>query len=185
MKRYLEAAILRDLQKKMVFLTGPRQAGKTTIAKRLANEFSSSVYLNYDSSADREIIEKEAWLPDIELIIFDEIHKKPDWKNYLKGIYDSKPAHQKILVTGSARLEIFNNVRGSLAGRYFLHRLFPLSPSECDKDNVEYTLDHFLERGGFPEPFLAETAIDANRCGFSIPIAYLLWMCSTLIKFKI
>ncbi|MFS8564111.1 MAG: DUF4143 domain-containing protein [Rhabdochlamydiaceae bacterium] len=45
----------------------------------------------------------------------------------------------------------------------FLHRLLPLSPAECDAVRVPYTLDHFLERSGFPEPFLATTNIDANR----------------------
>jgi hypothetical protein len=87
----------------------------------------------------------------------------PKWKNYLKGIYDTKPPGQKILVTGSARLEIFTKVGDSLAGRYFLHRLMPLSPAECDKVNVSYTIDRFLQRGGFPEPFLAEEAVDAER----------------------
>jgi predicted AAA+ superfamily ATPase len=87
----------------------------------------------------------------------------PNWKNYLKGVYDTKPAHQKLLVTGSARLEIFNHVGDSLAGRYFLHRLLPLSPAECAKVHVKYTIDRFLERGGFPEPFLTQDLIDANR----------------------
>ena len=85
------------------------------------------------------------------------------WKNYLKGVFDTKLPQQKILVTGSARLEIFNQVGDSLAGRFFLHRLMPLSPAECEKMNVAYSVDHFLERGGFPEPFFAETLIDANR----------------------
>jgi predicted AAA+ superfamily ATPase len=163
MNRYQTQAILKDLQKKMVLLAGPRQAGKTTLAKAIAQEFESFLYLNYDRLEDRKIILNEAWRPSVEFIILDEIHKMPRWKNYLKGVYDTKAPHQKILVTGSARLEIFNQVGDSLAGRYFLHRLMPLSPVECDKVNVNYTLDHFLERGGFPEPFLADTPIDANR----------------------
>lgn len=163
MERYQKQAILRDLQKKMVLLAGPRQAGKTTLAKEIAHEFSSSTYLNYDRLEDRKILLKEAWLSHTELLIFDELHKMPKWKNYLKGIYDTKPAFQKILVTGSARLEIFKQVGDSLAGRYFLHRLMPLSPAECEKVHLDYTLDRFLERGGFPEPFLTPDLIDANR----------------------
>jgi len=108
MERYQKKAILRDLHKKMVLLAGPRQAGKTTLAKAIAEEFSTSIYLTYDRSEDRKIILNESWLPSTELIILDEIHKMPQWKNYLKGIYDTKIAHQKILVTGSARLEIFS-----------------------------------------------------------------------------
>lgn len=162
MERYQKKIILSDLKKKMVLLAGPRQAGKTTLAKMIAKEFGSSTYLTYDRSEDRKIILKESWIPSVELIILDEIHKMPNWKNYLKGIYDTKLPHQKILVTGSARLEIFNQVGDSLAGRYFMHRLMPLSPRECDLVHADYTLDRFLERGSFPEPFLAEDLIDAE-----------------------
>lgn len=163
MERAQKNSILSDLQKKMVLLAGPRQAGKTTLAKSISQEFSSSVYLTYDRSEDRRIILNEGWLASTEFLILDEIHKMPKWKNYLKGVYDTKPVHLKILVTGSARLEIFNRVGDSLAGRYFLHRLMPLSPSECEKVQVKYSIDRFIERGGFPEPFLAENVIDAER----------------------
>ncbi|HEX2579728.1 MAG TPA: ATP-binding protein [Rhabdochlamydiaceae bacterium] len=163
MDRAQKKAILRDLHKKMVLLAGPRQAGKTTLAKEIAHEFKSSVYLTYDRLEDRKTILSESWLPSTELVILDEIHKMPKWKNFLKGVYDTKPSNQKILVTGSARLEIFNKVGDSLAGRYFLHRLLPLSPSECSKGGVEFPLDRFLERGGFPEPLLDKDPIDAER----------------------
>lgn len=163
MKRYQKDAILSDLAKKMVLLTGPRQAGKTTLAKDISKEFASSLYLNYDSRTDREIILSESWPSATELIILDEIHKMPEWKNYLKGVYDTKKPHQKFLITGSARLEIFTNVGDSLAGRYFLHRLLPLSPAECHKIGASYELERFIERGGFPEPFLTDTLLEANR----------------------
>ncbi|MBA3237330.1 MAG: ATP-binding protein [Parachlamydiaceae bacterium] len=163
MERFQKKQIKHDLEKKMVLIAGPRQAGKTTLAKQIATEYSSSLYLTYDRSADREIIFKESWLPSVELLILAEIHKMPEWKNYLKGVYDTKLPNQKILVTGSACLEIFKQIGDSLAGRYFLHRLLPLSPAECCKVNVPYTIDRFLERGGFPEPFLTEDPVDANR----------------------
>jgi len=163
MERYQKSAILSDLNKKIVLLAGPRQAGKTTLAKEIGSEFNATIYLNYDSARDRKIIEEETWLPSVELLILDEIHKMPNWKTYLKGVYDTKPPHQKILVTGSARLEVFNQVGDSLAGRYFLHRLMPLSPAELKKVGMEADLDKFLERGGFPEPYLSKESIDAKR----------------------
>lgn len=163
MERSQKAIILRDLQKKMILLAGPRQSGKTTLAKECAQHFTSSLYLNYDRLEDRKILMEEAWLPNVELLIFDEIHKMSGWKNYLKGIYDTKESHQKILVTGSARLELFNHVGDSLAGRYFLHRLLPFSPAECKKVGSPYPLDRFLERGGFPEALLSKTKVDAAR----------------------
>jgi predicted AAA+ superfamily ATPase len=87
----------------------------------------------------------------------------PDWKNYLKGLFDTKLEHQSILVTGSARLDIFDRVGDSLAGRYFRHRLLPLSLSELKQFNEPINIDQLLERGGFPEPYFAESIVDANR----------------------
>ena len=163
MKRHQKKAILRDLDKKMVLITGPRQAGKTTLSKEIGKDFQKTTYLNYDSTEDRKMIQQESWLPSTELLIFDEVHKMSNWKNYLKGVYDTKPNHQKILVTGSARLEIFNEVGDSLAGRYFLHRLMPLSPAELGKIGEDPDIDRFMERGSFPEPYLAEDPLDAKR----------------------
>jgi predicted AAA+ superfamily ATPase len=108
-------------------------------------------------------MQSEGWVQGTDLLIFDEIHKMPDWKNYLKGVFDTRPEGQKILVMGSARLEIFNEVGDPLAGRFFLHRLFPLSPAECKQLGEDYPIDRFIERGGFPEPFLAEDEVEAKR----------------------
>ena len=79
--------ILNDLQKKMVFISGPRQVGKTTFSKSLMSKFKNPIYLNYDSAEDRSIIDKRKWGSHIDLVILDEIHKKRNWKNYLKSIY--------------------------------------------------------------------------------------------------
>lgn len=130
MKRKQQAYIAKDLQKKMVFLTGPRQVGKTSLAKAIAVDYANSVYLNYDSFSDRKMIEDLAWLPSTTLLVLDELHKMPDWKNYLKGLYDTKPEHLQILVIGSARLETFRQSGDSLAGRFFRHRLNP--SSQCN-----------------------------------------------------
>lgn len=163
MKRIQTDIILKDLKKKMVFIIGPRQVGKTWLAKKIAENFNSTVYLNYDSQQDRAIIASENWLPNTELLILDELHKMPDWKNYIKGVYDTKHQDLKILVTGSARLNTYKNLGDSLAGRVFTHRLLPFSPAELTKINQNIDLDHLLTRSGFPEPFLAEKNIDAAR----------------------
>jgi len=163
MERVQKQLILKDLQKKMAFMAGPRQAGKTWLAKTIGLEFENTVYLNYDRAADRKIIREEKWLSSTDLLILDEIHKMPKWKNYLKGIYDTKEDRLKILVTGSARLDIYNQVGDSLAGRYYLHHLFPLSPAELTQLQVPFELDHFLKRGSFPEPFLEKELSETKR----------------------
>jgi hypothetical protein len=152
----------KDLQRKLVFLTGPRQVGKTHLALELLKKYQKGVYLNYDNFTDREIIQRAAWLPDTEMLVLDELHKMPEWKNYLKGIYDTKPSHLKILVTGSARLGTFRSSGDSMVGRYFRHRLNPLSLAEIP-DVSEETIERLMIRGGFPEPFLSDTDQDASR----------------------
>lgn len=162
MKRTQLPLIEKDLRQKLVFLIGPRQVGKTHLALDLLKKASNGVYLNYDNLEDRAIIHKSAWLPTTELLVLDELHKMEKWKNYLKGIFDTKSAQLRILVTGSARLDTFRNSGDSLAGRYFRHRLNPLSVAEIAGAS-ESTLDVLMTRGGFPEPFLAETEQDADR----------------------
>jgi hypothetical protein len=162
MLRAQQQFITQDLAQKMVFLTGPRQVGKTYLAQEIAKGFQKSVYLNYDYFEDRDIIKNVGWLLDTELLILDELHKMRSWKNYLKGVYDTKPRNLKIIVTGSARLDMLRRSGDSMAGRFFTHRLNPLSLVEIPED-AEKNLERLLSRGGFPEPYLAETDEEANR----------------------
>lgn len=155
--------IIKDLEKKIVFIIGPRRVGKTWLSVEIGKRFNNTTYLNYDSFEDRQIIEEQAWLSSTELLILDELHKMPGWKNYLKGLFDTKPENIKILVTGSARLDTFRQTGDSLAGRFFTHRLLPFSISELKDDLMSDDIDRFIERSGFPEPFLADSNTDAKR----------------------
>jgi len=155
--------ILKDLEKKMVFLAGPRQVGKTWLSREIASHFKSATYLNYDNRLDREIIINEQWLPHTELLVLDEIHKMPDWQTFLKGIYDTKPQSLRILVSGSARMDLLSHSGESLAGRYFRHRLLPLCLTELKGTELDGQIDKVESRGGFPEPLLAESDTEAAR----------------------
>lgn len=165
MKRYLDDRVRLDLTKKMVFLTGPRQVGKTTLSRWLVEQ-GGGQYLNYDVADDQRLIVQQRWSPRTPLLVLDELHKMPNWKAWLKGVYDGKPATQQLLVTGSARLDTFRQSGESLAGRFFGLRLHPLSVREwCEQTGAtpEAALTHLLERGGFPEPCLAASNEDAER----------------------
>jgi len=165
-KRSLTDRIRADLPNKLIVLTGPRQAGKTTLARQLMTDYPRAQYLNWDVPADREIILSGAWSPRAGLLVFDEIHKMRDWKAFLKGAWDGRSPGQAILVTGSARMETFRQGGESLAGRYFAWRLHPFSVREAvDMLGMKPAdaLDRLLERGGFPEPFLAADNVTAER----------------------
>lgn len=143
----------------MVFVTGPRQVGKTTLARMLPD--AGRGYLNWDVAEDRErILRRE--LPPSELWIFDEVHKYRGWRNYLKGLCDGRPRGTRILVTGSARLEVYRFGGDSLQGRYHLLRLHPLSAAELDLATSRDLLD-LLTLGGFPEPWFGAAQVEARR----------------------
>ncbi len=95
MKRYLDDRVSRDLAKKMVFLVGPRQVGKTTLSQALLQTSDDGQYLNYDVAEDRRVIENQSWNKRSPLLVLDEIHKMPLWKSWLKGVYDGKPPAQR------------------------------------------------------------------------------------------
>lgn len=157
--RYLAPQVKKDLLQKMVFVGGPRQVGKTTMAKSLLTDMRG--YLNWDVPEQREQILKRE-LPATPLWVFDEIHKYRLWRNFLKGLYDVKSPDQQILVTGSARLDYYRYSGDSLQGRYHYLRMHPLSLAELQTQNQQDLLD-LLKLGGFPEPFFSGSAIEAKR----------------------
>jgi hypothetical protein len=140
--RHLEKTAFGSEGRQMLFITGPRQAGKTTLAREvLSKKGSSSLYYNWDLREVRDSYKMDPSFFESEMrgvksagynpwVCFDEIHKMPKWKNILKGIFDKFERDGRFIVTGSARLEWFRRAGDSLAGRYFPFHLNPLSLSE-------------------------------------------------------
>ncbi|NQT46440.1 MAG: ATP-binding protein [Candidatus Omnitrophica bacterium] len=170
----------------MIFLVGPRQAGKTTVglmAKEFSDQFS---YLNWDNLDHRKIIlggvdsiadfsGLNKMTKEMPIIVFDEIHKYSKWKTFLKGFFDTYKGKAKIIVTGSSRLDVYKRGGDSLMGRYFPYRLHQLSLAELgrvvlsDKEvhepfrNKKGELARLLKNGGFPEPFIKDDPRFLNR----------------------
>ena len=143
----------------MVFISGPRQVGKTTLGKSLLGE--TGTYLNWDFADHREKILKGQWPQQKGILVLDEIHKFPKWRNLLKGLYDVLGDRLTILVTGSAKLDAYRRSGDSLQGRYHHYRLHPISISELGWS--EDGLQALIKYGGFPEPFFSSSESKANR----------------------
>ncbi len=176
MRRSLLPAVLADLERKMVFVSGPRQVGKTTLARQALEQVSpvDPVYLNWDRAEHRKLIRTLGWSRSSPVAVLDEVHKYPRWKRLLKGFHDTEGHRQRLLVTGSARFDLYRRGGDSLVGRYAGFRLHPLTIGELARDGrppeperllapERWTapralprddLDALLRLGGFPEPLL-------------------------------
>jgi hypothetical protein len=189
MKRIYQEIVSRHLKelRQMVFLMGPRQVGKTTTALKSADEWGPHSYFNWDNSSERllflegpEAIANQAGLKELsnpkQLLIFDEIHKYGRWKNFLKGFFDAYEKRVKIIVPGSARLNVYKKGGDSLMGRYFYYRIHPLSVAEIVSPEViddeirktpksisDADWQALLEHGGFPEPFVQRSKEFSER----------------------
>lgn len=163
----------------MVLLAGPRQCGKTTLARGLVDE-RGGAYFAWDVPGHRRALQAGALPEDAKLWVFDELHKWRSWRNWLKGTYDLHRRNHEILVTGSGRLDYYSHGGDSLQGRYFLHRLHPLTLGEVlgtpvsDEPEAwlepgglvpgaQDALEQLLKLGGFPEPYLAGSERRAAR----------------------
>ena len=154
--RYLEAPIRADLAEKMVFVGGPRQVGKTSLAlKLIAADATRShpAYLNWDDVRVRSRVLKGELPAAQSLVVLDEIHKYRAWRNLVKGFWDSREKGQTLLVTGSARLDHYRRGGDSLHGRYHHYRLHPFTWPEVGASAAD--VDTLLRLGGFPEPYVA------------------------------
>ncbi len=169
--------------RQMAFVSGPRQVGKTTSCRRQAN-----AYVNWDNLDDRDlilagpnrIVEKfglNRLAEAAPVVLFDELHKLPRWKEFLKGFFDAYADQVRILVTGSSRLDIYRRGGDSLMGRYFSYRMHPFSVAETitqelpDAERIlrpprpakETDFAALWRHGGYPEPFLRRDARFSRR----------------------
>lgn len=176
-ERYLTDVIKDDALRlrKMAFVSGPRQVGKTSLAKQLLA--SPENYFNWDDT-----VFMKAWIRDPSVaiqgahtgpIVLDELHKYRFWKRSLKGLYDRVGQQIPMLVTGSARMDLFQRGGDSLMGRYLPYRLHPFtvaesrdaapSPDTLEPRSVRFPASDLLQYSGFPDPLLGASAQRAIR----------------------
>ena len=176
-KKRLYDAILAEhfaRYRQMAFVSGPRQVGKTTTCRAHAD-----FYINWDNEDDRArlLAGARALVEALGLnrlaaktpgALFDELHKYPRWKQFLKGFFDVYGDQLRILVTGSSRLEVYRRGGDSLMGRYFSYRMHPFSVAESVTKRLpepariirspkkprapDYAA--LWKHGGYPEPYL-------------------------------
>ena len=179
MHRYLLGHFARHLQRhrQMLFLSGPRQVGKTTAANAIGELMNDCYYFSWDSPLDRKAILEgphviaqqtgaDRITDGLPLCIFDELHKFQHWRDFLKGMFDTYESNMRFLVAGSASLQVFSRGGDSLLGRYFPYTLHPVSVAECTGADNSVVIDSQPKKidedqwdslwnfGGFPEPFL-------------------------------
>jgi len=168
----------------MALVSGPRQFGKTTLGRMLLRGRRSGAYWNWDEAKFRRLWAQDpsAAIPTakggrVALVVLDEIHKHRLWKRNLKGVYDTLEGPCDILVTGSARLDVYKKGSDSLLGRHLSFRLHPFSLREMQQSDVptpdaafgllfeggarggkaaEGNLKSLMAYGPFPEPLLAQ-----------------------------
>jgi len=166
-KRKIEDKILKSLKKRgIIILVGPRQSGKTTLVKKIANDLSGSYFNCERADVRRYFVEGK---PEIllelignkKLVIFDEAQTIENIGIILKLFYDTYP-ERKIIATGSSSFELANKIKEPMTGRAFEYTLLPLSLDEIKiKKKIDRkTLNEIMIFGCYPSVINAKTTED-------------------------
>ena len=137
-----------------IVILGPRQVGKTTLAKLLSKNLKKKIhYLDLERSSDFEKLSRdaEAYLSSYinECVIIDEVQRMPALFPLLRSLIDEKRKPSRYIITGSASPQLLKGASESLAGRVAYFNLHPLGLHELP---AGISMSKHWLRGGFPQP---------------------------------
>ncbi|GAB4502651.1 MAG: ATP-binding protein [Anaerolineales bacterium] len=168
---------------KVVVLYGPRQVGKTTLFKRLAQELGlKTLYLDAEDARYLEVLSSKnvellrSLTAGYELLVIDEAQHIPDIGITLKLMHDHLP-ELRLLVSGSSSFELSNNITEPLTGRHWSFTLYPLSYAELALEKNPFELNQALENvlvyGSYPETFSTPSAAEKREYLHLLSSSYL------------
>jgi len=137
-------------------ILGPRQCGKSTLAKQITSQ-KDSIYLDLEKPSDLAKLENPEWFFNAnkdKLICLDEIQRMPDLFPLIRSLVDDWGKNGSFLILGSASRDLLLQSSETLAGR--IHYIY-LQPFLWDELDSTTTLEKYIEKGGFPRSILTES----------------------------
>lgn len=164
-KRNIDDFVFQNLKVfPAVALLGPRQCGKSTLAKMLSGKIPSFMYLDLQNPTDlNKLSDPKLFFetnPEATFCI-DEIQLMPELFSVLRSIIDADRRNGRFILLGSASRELIKQTSESLAGRIGLIELSPFSITEINQ-KPDFQIRDFWMRGGYPESYLSETDDDSK-----------------------
>jgi hypothetical protein len=164
-KRSIEDFVLQNLRVfPAVALLGPRQCGKSTLAKMLSEKIPSFLYLDLQNPVDLNKLNDPLLFFEANseaTFCIDEIQLLPELFSVLRSIIDQNRQNGRFILLGSASRELIKQTSESLAGRIGLVEIHPFSFNEVN-ENPDFQFNKFWLRGGYPESYLRENDEDSK-----------------------
>ena len=169
--RYINRNITASIEKYLnnfpaTAIIGPRQCGKSTLAKYIVEKIPGSIYLDLENPDDLSKLEQPTLYfnqyPE-RLICLDEIQRKPEIFSILRSVIDKTNRNSQFLILGSASPDLLKQSNETLAGRIIYQELTPFLLAEVDQNQEKETFEKYWIRGGFPRSFLATDNDISNK----------------------